>query len=247
MPSYIEIDKEASFPTASNVGKVVFGVNTSGNAVLVNNTGNITVIGSGGGGSVTPAASDYINVQSYNRWVYGLDAWSGGSKWDTIASEADQSDYLTFTFIGGTANGRPISRAITGQSATVDYTNLTYRDDGFGLFPVNYVDFINAIFQSQSLYTRITGSTTLAYNSAIGFTGSFCLTDDFLFIFSEEGQVDGVPVNDILYSIQGNFGFNICDNFSVNGSLQNTSDYRVIIENLLSNSAPKSWFQIPAP
>jgi hypothetical protein len=247
MPSYIEIDQNVTFPSSSGAGKVIFGVNANKEATITDNTGATTVIGSGGGGSVTPVASDFINVQSYSRWVYGLDAWSGGSKWDTIASEVDQSDYLTFKFLGGTANGRPIPKDQTGQSITVDYTNLTYRDDGFGLFPVNYVDFINSIFQSQSLYTSITGSTTLEYNSAIGFTGSFCLTDDFLFIFSEEGQVDSTPVNDILYSIQGNFGFDICDNFSTFGSLQNIAAYRLNIESLLYNSIPKSWYQIPSP
>jgi hypothetical protein len=42
MPSYIEIDKQASFPSASNAGKVIFGVNTSGNVVTVNENGTIS-------------------------------------------------------------------------------------------------------------------------------------------------------------------------------------------------------------
>ena len=39
MPSYIELDKQASFPSASNAGKVIFGIDTLGQAVTVNDQG----------------------------------------------------------------------------------------------------------------------------------------------------------------------------------------------------------------
>jgi hypothetical protein len=257
MPSYIEIDQNVTFPSSSGAGKVILGVNANKEATITDNTGATTVIGSGGGGSVTPSAADFINVQSYNRWVYGTDAWSGGSKWDTIASEADQSDYLTFTFIGGTANGRPIQKDQTGQSITVDYTNLTYRDDGFGLFPVNYVDFINGIFQSQSLYTRLTGSTdNINYandpliSGSIGFTGSYCVIDDFSFAFLEKGQIDGSNINIVLYSIKSIEGLNIADTLgAVSQNIYNSQPvyfYRVLLGNRFS--APYyPYYQIPAP
>lgn len=45
MPSYIELDKQVSIPSASNVGKVILGVNTSQQAVLVDSEGVQTVIG----------------------------------------------------------------------------------------------------------------------------------------------------------------------------------------------------------
>jgi hypothetical protein len=257
MPSYIEIDQNVTFPSSSGAGKVIFGVNANKEATITDNTGATTVIGSGGGGSVTPSASDFINVQSYNKWVYGLDAWSGGSKWDTIASEVDQSDYLTFKFVGGTANGRPIPKDQTGQSITVDYTNLTYRDDGFGLFPVNYVDFINGVFASQSLYTRITGSTDVKiYQSdpitsgSAGFTGSYCVVDDFSFFFIEKGQIDGSNIEVLLYTVKSMDGVNIADNLmNLSANTYNSRSiygyWYLLLYNI--NNPYKPWYQIPAP
>jgi hypothetical protein len=49
MPSYIELDKQGSFPPSSNIGKLIFGVNTSGDATLTNVNGVTSVIGGGGG------------------------------------------------------------------------------------------------------------------------------------------------------------------------------------------------------
>jgi hypothetical protein len=207
-------------------------------------------------GRVTPVASDFINVQSYNRWVYGQDAWSGGSKWDTIASEVDQSDYLTFKFIGGTANGRPIPKDQTGQSITVDYTNLTYRDDGFGLFPVNYVDFINGIFQSQSLYTRITGSLNNTQyvvfpeiTGSIGFTGSYCVVDDFSFYFLEKGQIDGSDIEVVLYTVKSTNGVNIADSFvPVSSATYNSRPIHGYFTLLSGNDSNyKQFYQTPVP
>ena len=49
MPSYIELDKQGSFPPASNDGKVIFGVDTSGNVTITNVSGTTTPIGGGAG------------------------------------------------------------------------------------------------------------------------------------------------------------------------------------------------------
>lgn len=45
MPSYIELDKNASLPTPSNEGRVVLGVNTSGTMTMTDTTGNVNEIG----------------------------------------------------------------------------------------------------------------------------------------------------------------------------------------------------------
>jgi hypothetical protein len=42
MPSYIELDKQLSFPSSSNPGKIIFGVNSSGETVTVNSNGVVT-------------------------------------------------------------------------------------------------------------------------------------------------------------------------------------------------------------
>ena len=51
MPSYIEIDKSGSFPAASNVGKIVFGIDTNGDIALTDDTGTTRPVTGGGGGT----------------------------------------------------------------------------------------------------------------------------------------------------------------------------------------------------
>jgi uncharacterized delta-60 repeat protein len=46
MASYIELDKQSSFPPSSNVGKVIFGVDSNGNITLTNSSGETIPIGS---------------------------------------------------------------------------------------------------------------------------------------------------------------------------------------------------------
>ena len=44
MPSYIELDQNTTFPSASGAGKVVFGINVLGSAVVVDSNGNTLVL-----------------------------------------------------------------------------------------------------------------------------------------------------------------------------------------------------------
>jgi uncharacterized delta-60 repeat protein len=46
MASYIELDKQSSFTSSSNVGKVLFGVNSSGSVVITDNNGVSKIISS---------------------------------------------------------------------------------------------------------------------------------------------------------------------------------------------------------
>lgn len=54
MPSYIELNKNASFSASSDVSKLVFGVNTNNKAALTDHLGNTVEIGGGGSGIVIP-------------------------------------------------------------------------------------------------------------------------------------------------------------------------------------------------
>ena len=45
MPSYIELDKQATFPPSSNMGKIILGINTGGVLVLSDSNGNTAVAG----------------------------------------------------------------------------------------------------------------------------------------------------------------------------------------------------------
>jgi uncharacterized delta-60 repeat protein len=47
MPGYIELDKQASFPPSSNVGKVILGVKSNNDVTITNSDGVTTTIGGG--------------------------------------------------------------------------------------------------------------------------------------------------------------------------------------------------------
>jgi hypothetical protein len=67
MASYIELNKQSSFPTSSGAGKVIFGVNSSGNITLTNSSGLTTPIGaSGGSGILIPTPIPYSTSNSIN-------------------------------------------------------------------------------------------------------------------------------------------------------------------------------------
>ncbi len=200
----------------------------------------------------TPTANDFINVQSYGRWVYGVDAWSEGSKWNTMAAEVSPTDYLKLTLIGGQVNGQPIHR--TYISASVNSTNLVFRDDGFGSFPVNYVDFINGIFEDSGLYTRITGSldnrnygNNPTTSGSIGFTGSYCAVESFNLIFLEKGRIDNSNLTMTFYILTGVEGIGIFDSFR---TLTTTvTGYRNSLPDIVNRyySFVNTWYQPSMP
>lgn len=202
MPSYIELEQSQTFPSASAVGRMILGFNTSGSGVIVDCTGSVQPLVStttnniivSGAYVPTPAASDYFLMGSYSKWMLGTDIFGPAmdeSKWLCIANEHDTTDYLNFEFIGGTANGYTISR-VNSKSIRVDHTNLLYRDDGYGMYPANYFDFVNQEFVSQSLQTRITGSNSRIY-------ANYCATDDFYLLFRETGQLNSAAITDMYY------------------------------------------------
>jgi hypothetical protein len=58
MPSYIELDKQSSFPSSSDVSKLIFGVNTSNEATLTDSNGTTYNFGTG--------TTNNLNYQTYN-------------------------------------------------------------------------------------------------------------------------------------------------------------------------------------
>ncbi len=85
MPSYIVIDKNNTFPSAPNSNKVVFGVDSSGNPITVNENGVVTPVGGGGGtGLNVPKPIVYGSKQDnnppphvYNQAISNLGNGSG--------------------------------------------------------------------------------------------------------------------------------------------------------------------------
>lgn len=159
----------------------------------------------------TPCAGDFVLKQSYNAWING-NVYSGPgedeNKFFTIGQDYDNSDYLNLELVAGQAHGLNISMC-TISSVHVNYENLAVRDDGYGSWYVNYVDFINNIFNCLNLYTRLSASDNQY------FYANHCKLDDFILIFRENGQVyDKGTLPTVYYTLQSEWGYNLRDNIT---------------------------------
>lgn len=148
---------------------------------IVNGTG---VLLNGDFNIVAPKTGDFILKQSYAQWIYGgYGAIGALSKWDAVQS----SDYylqFDLKFMGGTINNQiiPKSNSIIGTGTHVDVNTIYYRDDGYGMQPANYVDFINNILISYGLGSRI-----YAQNASERFILNYATSEQFQFLFKEVG------------------------------------------------------------
>lgn len=215
MPSYIELDKQGNFPSSSNAGKVIFGVNASGEATITDNVGNTTIINTGGS-TPTPCANDFIQLVSYSNWVQGNNTFGTGGdvdKFTALAQDNDPGDYLQLKLVSGQVNGINLSTC-PSYSINLTAADITYRDDGFGTYPANYVDFLNGVFASHSLYTRLTGSNN-NFNKPNNLVADYCKVDNFFFTFEETGQLSPSSLTSPIYfSIKSEGGAVIRDVFN---------------------------------
>jgi hypothetical protein len=150
---------------------------------------------------------DFIQLTNpYANWIMGTGT-AQGTKWDTMTTY--HTNYLDLTFMGGWANGAPISHTNIGQTIHVDYYNLYYRNDGYGVFAGNYVDFLNRIFSDLDLYTKAIG------NSDNKVYWNYCKTDDFRLIFEENGVITGYNIGlPLYYSVGSMGGYSMIDHFN---------------------------------
>lgn len=227
MPSYIELNKSAAFPASSATNKVIFGINDVGQAVVVNSAGvqlplsqsnfvsasyAVTAsyaLNGGGGGNTppTPCANDFVGIHSYNNWIQGNDVFGSAGdvdKFTGLAEDNDPGDYLTLELVAGTVNGINISMC-PSYSITLTSADITYRDDGYGTYATNYIDFINGVFASHSLYTNFTGSKN--YWNANNLIATYCKVDNFNFTFRETGSLTPVNITaPFYYTFQSGYG-----------------------------------------
>ena len=98
MPSYIELDKQASFPSSSNAGNVILGVNTLGQVTLTNNDGQTTPI-SGGSGSIDTGsfATTGSNTFTDSQTIVGNVTFPSSS----FISTNNESGSLFFSSLNG--------------------------------------------------------------------------------------------------------------------------------------------------
>jgi hypothetical protein len=168
---------------------------------------------------------------SYKAWAFGLNDFTSGlnvvSKWTILVNGAQtlkNGDFINFSLYGYIINGGSLQLSdptdpnhdITVGTAVVSRTPIyeppLYRDDGYGLAPINYVDFINNQLNIYGLSTQITGSSITPGRN---FIANYFESETFTFIFKEIGQINGNPLPDlyyILYSNQGNLYDSILSN-----------------------------------
>lgn len=158
----------------------------------------------------TPCASDFVFKTSYNKWINGNYAFGPGTdenKFFTIGQEYDTSDYLNLELTGGMANGNPVSFCNGVSSIQVDYTNLAVRDDGYGIWYVNYVDFINNIFNHLTLHTRLSSGDDAVFRT------NYCRLDEFSLVFRETGQLNSSSISPYYFQLQSYNQYTLLDNF----------------------------------
>ena len=223
MPSYIEIDKSGSFPAASNDSKIILGIDTNGQIALTDNAGNTTPVS---GGGITPSdAYDFILRESYNKWFYNFEGYGPNndeSVWSVIANEYDTNDYITYNVYPSDVNGRGITLA--NGSVTINHTNLTFRDDGYGTVPVNHTDFLNEVFTLNGLYTQFTGNTQTSNYTILA---RHCSMDRFKIVIRMEGVINGSNIDTVFYGIYSDV-YGLLDVFG--------GDFDSVYQSLIPNS-----------
>jgi len=109
MPSYIELDKNASVPASSDVSKLIISLNSLGQLVVTDNTGSSSFP------TFTTASPTYpdINLSTGNYTI------SGGGIYEITNASINQLEFPD-----------PIN--FTGQTITI-----INSDSGFNAYPVN--------------------------------------------------------------------------------------------------------------
>ncbi len=188
----------------------------------------ITIAGwSNNPASPAPCANDYVNIRSYSNWVQGMTVFGTGGdvdKFTALAQDNDPGDYLTLELTAGQVNGINISTC-PSYSITLTAADITYRDDGYGSFPTNYIDFINGVFASHSLYTTFSGSNNY-YDRPNNLVANYCKVDNFCFTFRETGQLtpSGISVP-MYYAFKSEGGAIVRDTFNNTERLANGDLY----------------------
>ncbi len=107
MPSYIELNKQVSVPSASDASKIILSINSSGQVTTTDNTGQTSPVGGGGLGITIPKPIPYSTKNpidhSFNQLISSLGDGSGvpgaviASPWNNdILKLTYQTDDLSF-------------------------------------------------------------------------------------------------------------------------------------------------------
>lgn len=184
MPSYIELNKNASFSASSDVSKLVFGVTTNNKAALTDHLGNTVEIGGGGSGlqipqpiiSITGSNANGIAIQlpdtgldltqgnpeiflfrwrNSHRTKFGTRRRKKESKWVHPSTDGANVKWQGWKFFGG-GQVNASSNIITGRTTEWQIPSGTTPYQKFG------IDFNKYIF--WGITNKITGGTTTDVN-----------------------------------------------------------------------------------
>jgi hypothetical protein len=177
MPSYIELDKQASFPASSNSGKVILGINNSNQLQATNSSGqSIGVTGlpyqvytalltqSGGddplsidSGLLTIGVTYMINNPSVESDFTNVGAPNNDSGTYFVATGTTPNGWGTDTSILLYNNGAPV---VTVLENTIGNIWFTFNSDG------QYAVNSNGLFTTNKTFVIIGSAAESALNFA---------------------------------------------------------------------------------
>jgi len=173
------------------------GYNSATNLNTRTSKGNLLAQG------VKNTSTDTLPFCMYGNTYLGAPVFGTGDqdKFVALAESATPSNYLTFQFIGGSINGVniPLDNPLVGSSITLTPATVTFEDNGQGLVPNQYTDFINSIFEGFNLVSRIvTNNRDTIEPTPTNIGGipywnqiNYCNADTYFLLFQETGSVPG--------------------------------------------------------
>ncbi len=171
------------------------GYNSATNLNTRTSKGNLLAQG------VKNTSTDTLPFAMYSNNYLGVACFGPAedeNKFVVLAASAVPTDYLTFQFIGGSINGINIAKnnPLIGTSITLTPATVTFEDNGFGLVPNQYTDFVNTIMESLNLVSRVVTKNRESFAPDPNVNGypywnqmNYCDADTFFLLFQETGAV----------------------------------------------------------
>jgi len=242
MPSYIELDKQGSFPPSSDISKLIFGVNTNNNATLTDVNGQTTIIGGGGTGLYIPKPIVYASKSVgnfgnhlYNENISNLGDGSGlpgaiQNSWDQSGLQLtyDTMDntflnynpkYFLFVYYGNKKMSRP--------TLSNPNNRLNSKFGKYFVHPPNYSGGTNI-----STYKNFSGDENLYFNKYNPFFTDFITEWDVTPGSGKQTTLSGFnPLRYYYSKINNNFGLRAQEFFPirVDDVIGDLSDNRVSV------------------
>ena len=199
--------------------------------VVQNGTTVQTTAGSLLSQGVTNASTNTLPFCMYSNNYMGTNYFgptNNQNKFVALAASTNPANFLTFQFFGGSVNGIniPKNNPLVGSSITLTPSTVTFVDEGFGLVPSQYTDFVNSIMEGLNLVSRVVTKNTNDFPSNPPAGGApywnqinYCNADTYFLLFQETGAVPNSANMTTVYGFKSynvGGGFNLWGNFNLN-------------------------------